>query len=67
MMLDGTSWDGQFWISDVWVKSPIRRIWKIVDRTIARTETDVSIAAAIRQLQLWGRKPPANSVLATEL
>jgi hypothetical protein len=67
MTLDGKNWDGQFWLSDVWRRSSIRRTWNIFDRTIARLETDTDVSAAIRGLQLWGRKPSANSVMGTEL
>jgi hypothetical protein len=62
MLLDGEKWSGQFWISDVWRRSSVRRQWKIVDRAISRLETDSDVPAAIRRLQLWGRNPSKDSV-----
>ncbi len=51
--MDGHDWTGQFWITDVWRKSGVRRKWRMIERVISRPETNPDVPAAIRTLQLW--------------
>ena len=51
--MDGGDWSGQFWITDLWRRSTVRRSWRIVERVISRTEDDPQVPSAIRSLQLW--------------
>jgi hypothetical protein len=51
--MDGHDWTGQFWITDVWRKSPVRRKWRMIERVMSRPETNPDVPAAIRTLQLW--------------
>lgn len=51
--MDGHDWSGDYWVTDIWHKSRLRRKWTMVERVIARPETDKDVPAAIRSLQLW--------------
>lgn len=51
--MDGENWSGQFWVTDLWLRSSIRRSWRMVERILSRPEEDPRIPGAIRQLQLW--------------
>lgn len=53
--MDGHDWSGEYWITDLWRKSKLRRNWKMVERVISRPEENPDAAAAIRSLQLWRR------------
>ena len=56
MRLDGVEWSGTFWITDHWRRGRVRRGWRIVDRTIARMDDHAEVPAAIKAMQLWGRR-----------
>lgn len=51
--MDGEDWSGQFWLTDVWRKSTVRRSWTMVERVLSRPDEHPDIAPAIRSLQLW--------------
>jgi hypothetical protein len=51
--MDGHDWTGQFWVTDIWRKSRVRRSWQMVERVLSRPETNRDAPAAIRSLQLW--------------
>ena len=51
--IDGNDWSGQFWITDLWSKSKLRRNWRMTERVISRPEEGSNVSAAIRSLQLW--------------
>jgi hypothetical protein len=53
--MDGRDWSGEYWITDLWRKSRLRRNWRMVERVISRPEENPDAAAAIRSLQLWRR------------
>ena len=53
--LDNYDWSGEFWVTDVWRKSGVRRRWQMMERMISRVETDEKVAPALRSLQLWKR------------
>ncbi len=53
--MDGHDWSGEYWITDLWRKSRLRRNWRMVERVISRPEENPDAAAAIRSLQLWRR------------
>ena len=53
--MDGHDWSGEYWITDLWRKSRVRRNWRMVERVISRPEENPDAAAAIRSLQLWRR------------
>ncbi len=46
-------WTGQFWLTDLWRKSRLKRTWLLAERSLARVDDDEDIAASIRKLQLW--------------
>lgn len=46
-------WSGPTWITDLWRRSPIKRRWRIVERTISRPDTSPGMSDAIRAMQLW--------------
>ena len=50
--LDGDDWSGQFWVTDLWQKSPVRRKWKMVERHISEPIKDPR-APELRAFQLW--------------
>lgn len=51
--IDGTDVSGRWWMSDLWRKSTITRRWQLLDRQLARPDSDTSFSAAVRTLQLW--------------
>ena len=51
--MDGHDWTGEFWVTDIWRKSRVRRNWAMVERVISRPETNPDVPAAFRSLQLW--------------
>jgi hypothetical protein len=53
--MDGHDWSGEYWISDLWRKSKLRRNWRLVERVVSRPEQNPDAAAAIQSLQLWRR------------
>ena len=53
MSIDGNDWSGQFWVTDIWRRTRIRRNWRLVERLLSRPEEGPSISSAIRALQLW--------------
>jgi hypothetical protein len=62
--MDDQDWSGEYWVTDIWRKSRVRRRWRLVERILSRPETDRQVAAGIQSLQLW-RTPvdaPAKAV-----
>lgn len=57
--LDGQDWSGQFWVTDIWRKSRLRRKWRMVERVVSQPDGRADVPAAVRSLQLW-RKHPRN-------
>lgn len=53
--MDGHDWSGEYWITDLWRKSKVRRQWRLVERVVSRPEENPDAAAAIQSLQLWRR------------
>ena len=51
--VDGQPLPGPWWIVDVWTKTGVRRRWRLLERTVARPDTDPRLPAAIRGMQLW--------------
>lgn len=51
--LERQDWSGQFWMTDLWAKSPVRRTWQMVERSLSRLEVQAEIPAAAKALQLW--------------
>ena len=51
--MDGTEWSGQFWLTDIWRKSGVRRRWRIVERIFSRVEESQQVPGLIRSMQLW--------------
>lgn len=51
--IDGKDVSDVMWVADVWRRGRMRRGWKLVQRTIARAETNKELPAAIRSMQLW--------------
>lgn len=52
-LIDGLEVSGRWWQVDVWRKSTITRSWQLVDRQLARLETEQQFPQAVRSLQLW--------------
>ncbi|MXP09424.1 nuclear transport factor 2 family protein [Pseudoblastomonas halimionae] len=53
MKMGPLEWTGEFRLTDVWQKGRVRRSWNLVERVLARPESDEDMPAAIRDLQLW--------------
>ncbi len=53
--MDGHDWTGEYWITDLWRKSKVRRNWRLVERVVSRPDENPDAAAAIQSLQLWRR------------
>ena len=53
--MDGENWSGDYWITDLWRKSRVRRNWKMVERVVSRPDDKPEVVAAVRSLQLWRR------------
>lgn len=51
--IDGKDVSDVMWVADVWRRGRMRRGWKLVQRTIARAETNKELPASIRSMQLW--------------
>ena len=51
--LDGDDWSGDYWVTDIWRKSRVRRNWKMVERILSRPDADRKLATGIKSLQLW--------------
>ncbi len=51
--MDGDDWSGEFWITDLWRKTRVRRSWQMMERVVSRPEEGADIPAVIRSLQLW--------------
>ena len=51
--MDDQDWSGEYWVTDVWRKSRVRRQWRMVERILSRPETDRQVSAGIKSLQLW--------------
>jgi hypothetical protein len=55
--LDERDWSGQFWVTDLWAKSKVRRQWRMIERALSRPENNPDVSAGIGALQLWRPKP----------
>ena len=53
MRVGGRDFSGKFWISDLWRKGRVKRGWRLIERSLSRTDGDEQVSGAIRQLQLW--------------
>ena len=51
--LDGEDWSGEFWVTDLWRKTPVRGSWRLTERILSRPDDKASVPGAIRSLQLW--------------
>jgi hypothetical protein len=51
--MDDADWSGDYWVTDIWRKSSVRRQWRMVERILSRPDDDRQVAAAIKTLQLW--------------
>ena len=51
--IDGHDFSGQMWVTDLWLKTRVRRRWKMIERVVSRPYEDSKISAAVRSLQLW--------------
>ena len=53
--LENKDWSGEYWVTDIWRKSRVRRKWQMVERILSRPDTDRQLPEGIRSLQLWRR------------
>jgi hypothetical protein len=51
--MDDQDWSGEYWVTDIWRKSRVRRQWRMVERILSRPEADRQVSAGIKSLQLW--------------
>ena len=51
--MDDKDWSGDYWVTDIWRKSRVRRQWRMVERILSRPDADRQYAAGIKSLQLW--------------
>lgn len=51
--MDEKDWSGDYWVTDIWRKSRVRRQWQMVERILSRPDGDRQYAAGIKSLQLW--------------
>ena len=51
--MGGEDWSGTMWVTDLWSRSSVRRKWRLLERVIARPETEPDMPAAIKSMQLW--------------
>lgn len=51
--IDGEPLTGSVWVVDLWRKAGVRRRWRLLERTVARPETDTRLPGAVRGMQLW--------------
>ncbi len=61
--VDGEDWSGQYWVTDLWRKSTVRRNWRMVERIISRPEKRPEVPDAIRSMQLWGKRAARRPLL----
>jgi len=54
LALGGKVWGGPFLITDQWRKGTIGG-WKLADRSLARLDSDDSLAGSVARLQLWNK------------
>lgn len=51
--IDGEALSGTVWVVDLWKKTRLRRRWRLLERTLARPDTDARLPGAVRAMQLW--------------
>ena len=51
--MDDRDWSGDYWVTDIWRKTRVRRQWQMVERILSRPDSDRQYAAGIKSLQLW--------------
>ena len=51
--MDDKDWSGDYWVTDIWRKTRVRRQWQMVERILSRPDADRQYAAGIKSLQLW--------------
>ena len=51
--VDGHGWPTDFWITDLWRKSSVRRRWQMIERHLSQPIRDPQVGPAVRSLQLW--------------
>ena len=54
--VDGEDWSGQYWVTDLWRKSALRRNWRMVERVLSRPDERQEVPDTIRSMQLWGSR-----------
>ena len=52
LQLANQDWSGRFLLTGLWRKSAIGG-WKIVERSLAKSDPDAALAETVRRLQLW--------------
>lgn len=53
MSIDGQSFTGSWWVTDLWRKSGISRRWQLTERQMTQLESETRLPQAVRALQLW--------------
>jgi len=56
LALEDKDWSGEYWVTDIWRKSRVRRKWQMVERILSRPDTDRQLPEGIRSLQLWRKR-----------
>jgi hypothetical protein len=51
--MDDEDWSGDYWVTDIWRKSRVRRQWRMVERILSRPDGNRQLSVAIKTLQLW--------------
>lgn len=51
--IEGEPLTSPLWIVDLWKKTGVRRRWHLIERTVARPDTDAKLAGAVKAMQLW--------------
>jgi ketosteroid isomerase-like protein len=51
--MDGRDWSERMWVTDIWRRGRVNRGWKLVQRTVSRSDEDPKLRPAIKSLQLW--------------
>ena len=54
--LDEQDWSGEYWVTDIWTKSRVRRKWRMAERILSRPDDDRQLPEGIRSLQLWRKR-----------
>jgi hypothetical protein len=54
--LDDQDWSGEYWVTDIWQKSRLRRQWRMAERVLARPVAEKQVPAGIKSLQLWNKQ-----------